>query len=165
MKRHHFYLRHKEFLVYYEGFKVEDISEGSVIECRATRKVKEVKGFAASLNFVKRTRIMAANMLHNKNRKKTFREKLWITLEDPRSSKLAGTITLFLLFLILLSTTTFCLETLPYFYSPSTTCDSVWCYLESICIGCFTVEICLRLFSCPSRRMYFKDVMNVIGKS
>ena len=88
-----------------------------------------------------------ASGLAQQNKQLTFREKLWRTLDDPGSSRLAGTITLFLLFLILLSTVNFCLETLPYFYTHSSSCDNVWCYLEIICISCFTVEILLRLFS------------------
>ena len=157
LKPSHFYLRHKVYHVYYEGFKLEDIKDGAVLECRATRKPSK-KVLAA---VVKRTRIMASG-LAEQNKKLTFRQKLWRTLDDPGSSRLAGTITLFLLFLILLSTVNFCLETLPHFYTHSSSCDNVWCYLEIICISCFTVEILLRLFSCPSTRGYFQDAMNII---
>ncbi|QDZ25179.1 voltage-gated ion channel protein [Chloropicon primus] len=157
LKPQHFYLRHKEHHVYYEGFKLQDVFEGAVVECRAPRKAKP----ASLANFVKRKQIMDI-LSSNQNRKTGFREKLWTTLDDPGSSRLAGTITLFLLLLILLSTVNFCLETLPYFYTPSNECDNVWCYLECICISCFTVEIGLRLFSCPSYRMYFQDWMNII---
>lgn len=162
LKQSHFYLRHKVFQVYYEGFKLEDVYEGCVIECRARRKVT----YDAKAKFVKRSRILNSVMPGNvpglSTKNQGFREKLWMTLDDPGSSRLAGTITLFLLFLILLSTTNFCLETLPYFYSPDNKCDNTWCYLEIICISCFTVEIMLRIYSCPSLKSYFQDSMNMI---
>lgn len=158
LKPNHFYLRHREFHVYYEGWKLDDVKEGAVLECRGPKKLKKLSSVA---NFVKRKKIM--DILHASNsRKASFRERLWTTLDDPGSSRLAGTITLFLLLLILLSTVNFCLETLPYFYTPSNECDHVWCYLEIICISFFTVEIALRIFSCPSTRKYFQDWMNMI---
>ena len=92
----------------------------------------------------------------------TLRERIWITLDDPQSSKLAAGVTLFTLALIMLSTITFCLETLPFFYEEETNFDSKWFVMEAVCIAFFTVEITMRLLTCPALGPYFKDTMNII---
>jgi len=90
------------------------------------------------------------------------RSKIWTLLDDPSSSKAAGLLTIFILILILFSTITFCLETLPYFYEPNTKKTSVWYILEAFCIAVFTFELVLRILTCPELGNFFKDAMNMI---
>jgi len=93
---------------------------------------------------------------------KTFKERLWDLLDDPGSSRGAFLVTVFLLILIIFSTITFCMETLPVFYEHETTASSIWYLMEATCIGIFTIEFFLRLASTPSLRTYFNDTMNQI---
>ena len=92
----------------------------------------------------------------------TLKQRVWRLLDDPTSSTAATGITLFVLGLIMLSTITFCLETLPFFYSDETEFSSEWFVMEAVCITFFTVEIIARMVTCPSLSAYIKETMNII---
>lgn len=87
---------------------------------------------------------------------------------------------------ILISTISFCLETLPEYddnyINIGTEDEPIWRYqekieskpwndelkgfpffiVESICIAFFTLELILRLFSCPSMRVFCKTPLNIV---
>ena len=67
-----------------------------------------------------------------------------------------------MLTLIIFSTVTFCIETLPNFYEHETDTTSVWFIMEATCIAVFTAEFLGRLSSTPDLRNYFNDTMNII---
>ena len=67
-----------------------------------------------------------------------------------------------MLTLIIFSTVTFCLETLPNFYEHETDTTSVWFIMEATCIAVFTAEFLGRLASTPDLRNYFNDTMNQV---
>ena len=90
------------------------------------------------------------------------REKTWLVLDDPASGPLASAIAMLFLVLILFSTTMYCLQTAHGIYSPDFEKSSVWFISEAFCIGCFTVELGVRLWSAPDRRKFAKEGMNVI---
>ena len=90
------------------------------------------------------------------------REKTWLVLDDPASGPLASAIAMLFLVLILFSTTMYCLQTAHGIYSPDFEKSSVWFISEAFCIGCFTVELGVRLWAAPDRRKFAKEGMNVI---
>ena len=87
---------------------------------------------------------------------------------------------------ILVSTISFCLETLPEYddnyVNTGNETEPIWTYqekgetkpwnnelkgfpffiVESICIAFFTLELILRLFSCPSIRIFCKTPLNIV---
>lgn len=87
---------------------------------------------------------------------------------------------------ILISTISFCLETLPEYddnyINIGSEDEPIWRYqekieskpwndelkgfpffiVESICIAFFTLELILRLFSCPSMRIFCKTPLNIV---
>ena len=91
-----------------------------------------------------------------------FREKTWRFLDDPSSSPWALRFTMFMLALIVFSTATFCIETLPQYYEHEMAFTSKWFIMEASCIACFTLEFLLRLWSTPKRNEYFNDTMNCV---
>ena len=91
-----------------------------------------------------------------------YRERIWEFMDDPISSTGAMVMTIFIMALILLSTVTFVIETLPQFYKPNQPLDSYWYLSEAICISVFTIEVIIRVAVCPSISNYFRDTMNVI---
>ena len=94
--------------------------------------------------------------------KLNFREKTWKFLDDPGSSPWAMRFTMFMLALIVFSTMTFCMETLPQYYEHEMAFTSKWFIMEASCIACFTLEFILRVWSTPNRNEYFNDTMNCV---
>lgn len=91
------------------------------------------------------------------------KEKLWLFLDDPGSGKGAQMFSLATMGLISFSVFIFCLESLPRFYqsslSPGT---SVWDVIETCCVFIFTLEYLLRLASCPSKRAFMFNLLNLV---
>eukprot|EP00929_Paragymnodinium_shiwhaense_P049869 TRINITY_DN25151_c0_g1_i2.p1 TRINITY_DN25151_c0_g1~~TRINITY_DN25151_c0_g1_i2.p1 ORF type:complete len:940 (+),score=147.70 TRINITY_DN25151_c0_g1_i2:115-2934(+) len=90
----------------------------------------------------------------------SFREKLFLLLEDPTASVLGEYLSMFIIFIIVASTTSFVLETLPSFRQVDLTrCDpsaltiedcqpqphAIFYRLEVVCIIIFTVDYLLRI--------------------
>ena len=87
-----------------------------------------------------------------------FRAITWDFMENPNSSRAAYVVSVSILLLILLSSITFCMETVeslkdsrPAFY-----------IIEVVAIVCFTVEYLIRLFSCPELLPFLRAPLNVI---
>ncbi|VDO11347.1 unnamed protein product [Rodentolepis nana] len=107
--------------------------------------------------------------------KNKVRRKMWLFLEYPLSSCYAKWFSFTSIAIILLSVASFCLETLPAFityqvdmsgpipvFTPSKFYfKDEFFYLELVCMLWFTLEIFLRLFSCPNRLAFFKSALNI----
>ncbi|KAK2883295.1 hypothetical protein Q8A73_022228 [Channa argus] len=106
---------------------------------------------------------------------------IWNLFEDPYSSRAARFIAFASLFFILVSITTFCLETHEAFntiinktelmrnnsvpdsgpqYEIET--DPALTYVEGVCVFWFTIEFLVRVTFCPVKLEFFKSVLNII---
>ncbi|XP_047123161.1 potassium voltage-gated channel subfamily C member 3 isoform X1 [Hydra vulgaris] len=81
------------------------------------------------------------------------RAHLWNILEEPFSSYLAQATALLSLVIIIVSVTTFCLQTMKHFKKY----NSIFSKLENVYCAIFTLEFLLRLVSCPSLKLFFKE--------
>jgi len=104
----------------------------------------------------------AKRMLEYGETHMSIRETVWQFLDDPGSSRGAMNFTMAMLTLIVFSTVTFCLETLPQFYEHEPAGTSVWFVMEATCIAAFTAEFIGRLASTPDLRNYFHETMNQV---
>ncbi|CAG5080574.1 Oidioi.mRNA.OKI2018_I69.PAR.g9651.t1.cds [Oikopleura dioica] len=98
----------------------------------------------------------------------TTRMKIWTLFENPTSSTLAKIISSLSILAIVVSTTLFCIETLPGISktaedgeSCSTSVIAMYS-IESICVVWFIIELSLRLLCAPSWRSFIADIMNII---
>lgn len=80
-----------------------------------------------------------------------WKERIYLTFSDPSSSKVSHYISLFIMVLILLSSVSFVLETLPEYSSPPSNDpkgqpvpDPTFGWIETFCIVCFTIEFMSR---------------------
>ena len=93
----------------------------------------------------------------------TMREKLWYLFEYPQHSLLGRIILYVVGIFILASVVGTVTETVP---CPDTPCGLKYKWefftLEGICVGAFTLEFVARLWSAPSRRIFMKDILNII---
>nr|XP_023695642.1 potassium voltage-gated channel subfamily A member 1-like isoform X2 [Paramormyrops kingsleyae]XP_023695643.1 potassium voltage-gated channel subfamily A member 1-like isoform X2 [Paramormyrops kingsleyae] len=105
---------------------------------------------------------------------------VWSLFEYPDSSPYARIITIFSIIIIVLSITTFCLETIPELQIPksprkdqsgahnSTSQSSgsssldFFFVTECICVSWFSTELTLRFLSSPSKTEFLKEAMNLI---
>jgi hypothetical protein len=88
-----------------------------------------------------------------------LRRDIWLLLEDPISSLTARLVSVLIVAAILLSTISFCVETLPGYHNRQTaTFDAI----ELLCIMFFTLEFALRLSCTPEPRKFFSRTLNVI---
>nr|XP_020480601.1 shaker-related potassium channel tsha2-like [Monopterus albus] len=105
-----------------------------------------------------------------------FQRQLWLLFEYPESSGPARIIAIVSVMVILISIVIFCLETLPEFrevpivhnnngsaqgkaISPFT---DPFFIVETLCIVWFSFEFTMRFLSCPSKAVFFKNIMNLI---
>ncbi|OCT70873.1 hypothetical protein XELAEV_18037798mg [Xenopus laevis] len=112
---------------------------------------------------------------------KRLRPKVWALFEDPYSSKYARYIALASLFFILISITTFCLETHEAFNDVNnktevftqgniTKTETILemetapflNYVEGICVIWFTFEFLIRVIFCPDKMEFIKSSLNII---
>ncbi|RWS30107.1 potassium voltage-gated channel protein Shaker-like protein, partial [Leptotrombidium deliense] len=132
----------------------------------ALEKLKKDEGYSAK---EQDNRPLPENPLHR---------KLWLLFEHPESSQAARIIAITSVLVIIVSIVIFCLETLPQYKhykifitpdkktrvieddSPST--SHPFFVIETICIIWFCVELLIRLFACPSKMAFIKDIMNTI---
>lgn len=93
----------------------------------------------------------------SENRICKLRNKLWIFLDVPQSSRLAFVWAMFIMFLIILSAVAFCVETFPTFTANP---RPAFFYIETVVVLIFTVEFLARLITCPSKVQFAKGWLN-----
>nr|XP_054597888.1 potassium voltage-gated channel subfamily C member 1 isoform X2 [Nothobranchius furzeri] len=110
-----------------------------------------------------------------------WQPRMWALFEDPYSSKYARYVAFGSLFFILLSISTFCLETHEAFNTiynktETITVDNVtrdeivyevvtdgWLtYVEGVCVIWFTIEVMARVVFCPDKAEFFRSTLNII---
>ncbi|XP_018423279.1 PREDICTED: potassium voltage-gated channel subfamily A member 4 [Nanorana parkeri] len=119
-----------------------------------------------------------------------FKRQVWLLFEYPESSGPARGIAIVSVLVILISIVIFCLETLPEFRDDKdsllpplgtgedgfggdngtlgapeisqTAFNDPFFIVESVCIVWFSFEFAVRLFACPSKPGFFRDIMNII---
>ncbi|KAL7012555.1 hypothetical protein ACKWTF_014919 [Chironomus riparius] len=112
-----------------------------------------------------------------------FQRQVWLLFEHPDSSMAARIVAIVSVFVILTSIVIFCLETMPKFKhykiqamnmfktdrkSMGIEEDEVpnlydpFFIIETACIVWFTIEYLVRLLSCPVKRSFICDMMNII---
>ncbi|KAK0146781.1 Potassium voltage-gated channel subfamily C member 4 [Merluccius polli] len=107
--------------------------------------------------------------------------KIWALFEDPYSSRAARGVAFASLFFILVSITTFCLETHQAFNDIHNRTEQVvvgnitqevktWeivtkpilTVVEGICVVWFTFEFLVRIICCPDKVFFIKNMLNII---
>ena len=101
---------------------------------------------------------------------------IWLTVEEPDTSKFARVFAIVSVTCILISIINFCLETLPRFtrkHCVNVTSDGgetfhevpnygdVFFIIETVCVAWFTIEFILRAISCPHKFAFVKNIMNI----
>ncbi|XP_043932837.1 potassium voltage-gated channel subfamily C member 4 [Protopterus annectens] len=112
---------------------------------------------------------------------KLWQPKIWALFEDPYSSRAARIIAFASLFFILVSITTFCLETHEAFTHINNISEivtsgnitevkvyqqvetaAVLMYVEGVCVLWFTFEFLVRFICCPDQLIFIKNLLNII---
>ncbi|KAG7280980.1 hypothetical protein CRUP_016612 [Coryphaenoides rupestris] len=110
-----------------------------------------------------------------------WQKRVWALFEDPYSSKYARWVALASLFFILVSITTFCLETHEAFNPiinrtelevvDNVTVEHVYrevetvaflTYIEGVCVVWFTFEFLMRVTFCPNKLDFVRNALNII---
>ncbi|XP_018597320.1 voltage-gated potassium channel KCNC4 isoform X2 [Scleropages formosus] len=110
-----------------------------------------------------------------------WQPKIWALFEDPYSSRAARAIAFVSLFFILVSITTFCLETHQAFNFPQNRTKPVMVgnvtkeetvlevvtspeltMVEGVCVVWFTFEFLVRIIFCPDKLLFVKNMLNII---
>lgn len=116
--------------------------------------------------------------------KNKYQRKIWQLFEYPDTSTYARVVAIFSVFVIILSITMFCTETLPVFKEPYFELNkdangtiiskiekgdrikrnyaAVFNTIEQFCIIWFTLEYCVRLLSCPQKLRFLYQPLNLI---
>ena len=81
--------------------------------------------------------------------------------EDPNSSPQAYMLAVVILILIIMSSVTFCLETVHYIQNSESAMDAI-SFLDKVFIGIFTAEYVLRLFASEHPVHFVLDFQNII---
>ncbi|XP_055519245.1 potassium voltage-gated channel subfamily C member 1-like isoform X1 [Leucoraja erinacea] len=112
---------------------------------------------------------------------KKLQPKVWALFEDPYSSKAARYVAFASLFFILISITTFCLETHEAFNhlvnrthtvvrgnvtmvveDVGIETEAFLTYVEGMCVIWFTFEFLMRILFCPNKKEFIKCSLNII---
>uniref|UniRef100_A0ABM5G7G0 Voltage-gated potassium channel KCNC4 n=1 Tax=Pogona vitticeps TaxID=103695 RepID=A0ABM5G7G0_9SAUR len=107
--------------------------------------------------------------------------RMWALFEDPYSSRAARVIAFASLFFILVSITTFCLETHEAFIIDVNVTETlvvgnatetfvvrkmeiepILTYIEGVCVLWFTLEFLVRIICCPDKMVFIKNLLNII---
>ncbi|XP_028811693.1 potassium voltage-gated channel subfamily C member 1a isoform X3 [Denticeps clupeoides] len=108
-----------------------------------------------------------------------WQRRVWALFEDPYSSKYARWVAFASLFFILVSITTFCLETHEAFnpiinrtelnpvdnstiFSQETETVVYLTYIEGVCVVWFTFEFLIRVMFCPDKLKFVRNTLNII---
>lgn len=182
-----FSLRHMRYGVAYEGWGPEDVYPGAVFEVKDPVLEDEAALKAEFIEHLKRNKGLGTAFLDHLGDTgeakspvtpppwqelgaeaeaaagpQTFKEKVWVLMDDPTSSTPAMLLTVFNILLIVFSTITFCMETLPWYYDHDASTSSVWYIMEAVCIAIFSADLLVRTLSCPDKWEFFGDTMNCI---
>jgi len=186
VRRGHFYLKHTEYGVLYEGFELSELGPGSLVEIRGPHSLKygahswevdpDVTGSVLSLesdedcetddeegdhsdllDFEGDAQGFREGGPYNKE-PRTLRQKIWKTLEDPGYSRLAKFMTIFIMATILLSTVVFIVDTMPLFHGRNTAKTSPFYVIEATCIAIFTLELLVRIITAPPHLISFSPL-------
>lgn len=90
------------------------------------------------------------------------RVRVWDLMSEPESSRLAMAISLLILLLIMIGSVTFCMETMSQFQDENEEPLPSLEYIELFSIGVFTIELTVKLASCPSFKEFFSSYLNWI---
>ena len=96
---------------------------------------------------------------HSSNGWREWRQIVYVLLTDPASSWLAWCVSLLMIILVLLSSATFCIETLPDL-SPDV--EYFLGVVEWVSVLSFTVEYVLKMMTSPNLWEALKDPFNII---
>ncbi|XP_048829128.1 potassium voltage-gated channel subfamily C member 1 isoform X1 [Brienomyrus brachyistius] len=110
-----------------------------------------------------------------------WQRRVWALFEDPYSSKYARWVAFVSLFFILVSITTFCLETHEAFNPIINRTDEIevdnvtlqrvyletetvvyLTYIEGVCVVWFTFEFLMRVTFCPDKLEFIRNTLNII---
>ncbi|KAG7278850.1 hypothetical protein CRUP_010413, partial [Coryphaenoides rupestris] len=108
-----------------------------------------------------------------------WQKRMWALFEDPYSSKYARRVAFASLFFILVSITTFCLETHEAFnaiynFTDTDPVDNTTrtyvetetvvylTYIEGVCVLWFTFEFLMRITFCPNKLEFVQNTLNII---
>ncbi|KAM6981399.1 potassium voltage-gated channel subfamily C member 1a isoform 2-T2 [Aplochiton taeniatus] len=108
-----------------------------------------------------------------------WQRRMWALFEDPYSSKYARWVAFASLFFIVVSITTFCLETHEAFnpivnYTDTDPIDNstrfyqetetvvYLTYIEGVCVVWFTFEFLMRITFCPNKLEFIRNTLNII---
>ncbi|XP_038663493.1 potassium voltage-gated channel subfamily C member 1-like isoform X1 [Scyliorhinus canicula] len=110
-----------------------------------------------------------------------WQRRIWALFEDPYSSKYARYCAFASLFFILVSISTFCLETHEAFnpivnrteivkngnetrmeITQETETEAFLMYIEGVCVVWFTFEFLMRITFCPNKVEFIKNSLNII---
>ncbi|XP_018112696.2 potassium voltage-gated channel subfamily C member 1 isoform X1 [Xenopus laevis] len=110
-----------------------------------------------------------------------WQRRIWALFEDPYSSRYARYVAFASLFFILVSITTFCLETHETFnpivnkteteivgnetqfrFYRETETEAFLTYIEGVCVVWFTFEFLMRITFCPNKVEFIKNSLNII---
>jgi hypothetical protein len=83
---------------------------------------------------------------------------VWILMEEPGSSSLALLVSVMITCVIVLAIGAFVAETSPHYYGRGC---SPFPEIELTCTAVFTLELLVRVWCCPHRCAFFKDVWNL----
>ncbi|TNN44503.1 Potassium voltage-gated channel subfamily A member 4 [Liparis tanakae] len=107
-----------------------------------------------------------------------FKRQIWLLFEYPESSTPARGIAVVSVLVIVISIVIFCMETLPEFRDEKeylqprvnstepdhgfTPFNDPFFIVETVCIIWFSFEFVVRFYACPSKTVFFKNIMNSI---
>ncbi|KAM4700041.1 voltage-gated potassium channel KCNC4 [Discoglossus pictus] len=110
-----------------------------------------------------------------------WQPRVWALFEDPYSSRAARCVAFISLFFILVSITTFCLETHEAFNVHRNVTETVTVgniteilvvrevetepvltYIEGVCVFWFTLEFLVRIICSPDKLVFVKNMLNII---
>uniref|UniRef100_A0A2R9AHT3 Ion transport domain-containing protein n=1 Tax=Pan paniscus TaxID=9597 RepID=A0A2R9AHT3_PANPA len=110
-----------------------------------------------------------------------WQPRMWALFEDPYSSRAARVVAFASLFFILVSITTFCLETHEAFnidrnvteilrvgnitsvhFRREVETEPILTYIEGVCVLWFTLEFLVRIVCCPDTLDFVKNLLNII---
>uniref|UniRef100_G1PBL3 Potassium voltage-gated channel subfamily C member 4 n=1 Tax=Myotis lucifugus TaxID=59463 RepID=G1PBL3_MYOLU len=110
-----------------------------------------------------------------------WQPRMWALFEDPYSSRAARMVAFASLFFILVSITTFCLETHEAFnidrnvteilrvgnttsvrFRREVETEPILTYIEGVCVLWFTLEFLVRIVCCPDTLDFVKNLLNII---
>ena len=107
----------------------------------------------------------AAKAVHVLDPNASLREKIWITLKDPSFSHFAKVFYLLSVFFIAVSVVANTTETIAC-KGAIRICkeenEEVYFYIDTVCVGFFTLEYIARLVTCPNRLKFVINKMSII---